>query len=102
MLRRIAVVGSSMQPTLCSGDRVYIATLGRQWWLRVGAIVVVQPPHSSMIIKRVQKIEPRTLQLCSDNSDVESNYHTRPIPLEWVVGRVVWVSRGAKAQSHQR
>lgn len=85
------VAGDSMHPTLNSRD-VVLALRVPAWLLRSGQIVVAQPQHAPVIIKRVAAVHPdRRLSLVSDNADTTSAYTQQPLPAACVLGLVVWV-----------
>jgi nickel-type superoxide dismutase maturation protease len=87
--RRFVVSGDSMLPTLSPGDRLLVARIGR---VKVGDIVVVRDPRypSRLICKRVVSADARHIVVRGDNPDASTDSRAfGPVPLEWVVGRVI-------------
>lgn len=88
VVRRVAVEGDSMRPTLVPGDRV-LAVRGRR--ARPGALVVVRDPRSAarLLVKRVVEVGPRGHVLAGDNRAASTDSRAfGPVPSVW--GRAVF------------
>ena len=73
VVRRIAVVGSSMEPTYRDGDRL---TAVRRWRrVRVGDVVVVPDPRDPRrpLLKRCAARDARRLDLRGDNPSASTD-----------------------------
>ena len=87
----LEVLGDSMEPTLCSGDRVMVDTTDQQP-SPAGLFAVWD--SISVIIKRVEHIpgsSPAMLKIKSDNPLHESA--TIPAADVTIIGRVIWSAR---------
>lgn len=85
------VHGSSMQPTLSSGDTLFLNTLDKT--VEVGDIVVIEPLPvfcGNSVIKRVTQIKDDKIWIEGDNK--ENSFDSRDvgwIPIESVLGVVI-------------
>lgn len=89
-LRRLEVVGSSMQPTLEPGERV-LTVRGRR--ARPGDLVVVPDPRvpTRLMVKRVVEASRTGLTLKGDNEMASTDSRTfGPVAAGSVRGRVVY------------
>jgi nickel-type superoxide dismutase maturation protease len=95
-VRRVAVKGGSMAPTLLDGDRLLV--LSRPWSpsarLVVGDIVAVPDPRlpGRVLVKRVASIDrsKHLVDVLGDAPDASSDSRDfGPVPLASVIGRVV-------------
>ncbi len=92
MLSVVKVVGSSMKPTLDSGDFVLTTRLFRR--LRVGDLVVCKHRQYDTIIKRVTSIEPSgTLKVAGDAPDSLQEEDFGPLSLEDIKSKVLFSIR---------
>ena len=88
-VRRLAIDGESMTPTLHSGDRV-IAVRAR---VRVGDIAAVRDPRTPerIIVKRVERVDPDGVTVVGDNRDASTDSrHFGRVPAQLLVGLVVY------------
>jgi nickel-type superoxide dismutase maturation protease len=88
--RRVVVDGPSMEPTLCSGDRLVVV---RRLRLRLGDVVAVRDPgHGSrMLVKRVVARSGDEVVVAGDNPDRSTDSRSfGPVGRRAVVGRVVY------------
>jgi nickel-type superoxide dismutase maturation protease len=95
-VRRVAVEGNSMEPTLLVGDRLLV--LARPWGsparLFVGDIVAVADPRlaTRILVKRIASIDRSagTVDVRGDAPDASTDSRQfGPVPLASVLGRVV-------------
>ncbi len=90
-LRRVTVIGASMEPTLREGDRLVVVTGMHP---RVGALVAVRDPRAAtdrMLVKRVKEIGRDGLDVRGDAASSSTDSRTfGPVPLALVEGTVVW------------
>lgn len=86
-VRRVAVVGDSMRPTLEPGDRV-LAVRGRR--PRPGDLVVVPDPRGGglLLVKRVAVVGPHGITVLGDNPAASTDSRTFG-PVSDVWGRAV-------------
>lgn len=96
-LRRVEVVGTSMEPTFLPGDRlVVLARLaGRPRWPAPGEVVAVGDPRdrSRLLVKRVFAVDRAsdTVDVRGDAPDASTDSRTfGPVPRSAVVGRAVY------------
>jgi len=93
-LRRVAVFGSSMRPTLLPGDHLLVLRRHRP---RVGDLVVVRSPSGREVVKRLTAISAAGVEVVGDNLDASTDSRTwGPLPKRALRGRVVY--RYAPAQ----
>lgn len=91
-LDRYVIAGCSMVPALRPRDTVLALRVPKQW-LRVGQIVVAQPPHAPFIIKRIAALhQSGMVSLASDNPAAVSEYTDAPLSNDVIRGIVVWVA----------
>ncbi len=95
-VRRVAVVGGSMHPTLREGDRlvVVVAVWGR-CRLAPGDVVALRDPREPwrVLVKRVAAVDRAAdvLEVRGDAPDASTDSRTfGPVPMTSVVGRVVY------------
>jgi inner membrane protease subunit 1 len=91
VIRRVAVVGNSMRPTLLPTDRLLVA--GRR--LRPGHLVALRDPRNParVIVKRVVSVDRSTGDVEVEGDNPEASTDSRafgPVPRSLVVGRVRW------------
>ncbi len=89
-VRRLEVLGASMQPTLEPGDRVLAVRTRRA---RPGDLVVVPDPRlpSRLVVKRVVERSGAGLTVRGDNEAASTDSRTfGPVPEGSVHGRVVY------------
>ena len=96
-VRRVQVVGPSMEPALRAGDRlVVVRRPGRtQPWPRPGDVVAVRDPRlpSRILIKRVSAVDRRqgTVDVRGDAPDASTDSRDfGPLARSAVVGRAVY------------
>jgi nickel-type superoxide dismutase maturation protease len=92
VVRRVTIVGSSMEPTLAPGDRLLVVPAGI---LRGGEIVAVPDPRDGarLLVKRVVSVDraTRLVSVKGDNADQSSDSRVfGPLPRRAIVGRVVY------------
>jgi signal peptidase I len=99
--RAITVVGSSMEPTFCSGDRL-LAVSRRLRAPRPGDVVVFRHPvaycEPRLLVKRLREVDPTAPTKLIVQGDAHDSLDSRafgPIALETVYGVVVARLRGA-------
>ena len=89
-MRRLAVEGDSMDPTLRAGDRVVAIRLP----IRAGDVVAVRDPRSParILVKRAASVGAGgAIDVRGDNpSSSTDSRHFGPVPRHLVVGRVVY------------
>jgi nickel-type superoxide dismutase maturation protease len=97
LLRRLEVVGPSMQPTLRPGDRLLAVRLPAAWPLRRGDLVVLHDPRHGAaappVVKRVVGVDGRRRQVevAGDNPAASTDSRTYgPVDRRQVVGRVLY------------
>jgi nickel-type superoxide dismutase maturation protease len=89
-IRRVAVSGGSMAPSLEAGDRLLVV---RGWPLREGAIVAVPDPrHSSrLLVKRVRRLDGDLVDVRGDNETASTDSRSFGlVPRSAVVGTVLY------------
>lgn len=91
-VRRVAVHGSSMLPTLVPGDRLVVMGL---WRVHAGDVVAVADPRnpSRLLVKRVAAVDRRAgmVTVVGDNQSASTDSRTfGPVPRRSLVGRVVY------------
>jgi nickel-type superoxide dismutase maturation protease len=87
--RRVVVRGSSMWPTLQSGDRLLVL---RRWSLTAGDVVAVRDPRdrTRLLVKRVSSVDGDEVRVAGDNPGWSTDSRTfGPIPRADVVGTVL-------------
>ncbi len=95
-VRRVAVVGGSMHPTLLEGDRLVAVT--PPWGgIRptAGDIVVLPDPRAAgrVLVKRVVSVDPGagTVDVRGDAAEASTDSRSfGPVPVASLVGRVVY------------
>jgi nickel-type superoxide dismutase maturation protease len=88
--RRVAVEGSSMEPTLTNGDRLVVV---RRLVPRVGDIVAVGDPRrpGRLLVKRVVSIDGTAIVIEGDNARSSTDSRAfGPVDRRAVVGRAVY------------
>jgi len=88
--RRVAVEGSSMEPVLTGGDRLFVMR-GRS--PRVGDIVAVRDPRDArrLLVKRVVSVRGAEVVLEGDNARASTDSRDfGPVDRRAVVGRAVY------------
>jgi nickel-type superoxide dismutase maturation protease len=78
-----------MLPTLRPGDRLLVARIGRP---RPDDLVVFRDPRvpSRLLCKRVVSTDVNHIVVRGDNPEASTDSRVfGPVPLEWVVGRVL-------------
>lgn len=89
-LRRLVVVGRSMQPTLEPGDRVVLLKSRRA---RPGDLVVVPDPRDGgrLVVKRAVGVSDGGIVVRGDNPEASTDSRVfGPVPASSVRGRVVY------------
>ncbi len=96
-VRRVEVVGSSMEPALSAGDRLVVVSLpwGPQPWPRPGTVVAVRDPRhpERILIKRVATVNhgQGTIEVSGDHPAASTDSRTfGPLPRSSMVGRAVY------------
>ena len=96
-LRRVEIVGDSMEPTLVAGDRLVVLRVpevGRAALLRPGRIVAVDDPRAPdrLLVKRVVgRATDGTLEVAGDNPGRSTDSRTfGPLAATSVLGIVVY------------
>jgi hypothetical protein len=93
MLRMIKVSGNSLEPRYREGDFVLAARipflLKR---LEPGDAVVLRHPYFGTLIKLVDTIatDGRSLRVVGLHPESVDSREFGPVPLEWLVGKVIW------------
>jgi len=98
LLRRLEVVGPSMQPTLVPGDRLLAVRLPAAWPLGPGDLVVLHDPRlprgdAPPVVKRVVGVGAgrRGVVVEGDNPAASTDSRTYgPVDRRQVVGRVLY------------
>jgi nickel-type superoxide dismutase maturation protease len=88
-LRRVAVEGTSMAPTLLPGDRLLVARLGR---IVPGHLVALPDPRhpGRLVVKRVAALSEGEVELLGDNPEHSTDSRSfGPVPLTSLRGRVL-------------
>jgi nickel-type superoxide dismutase maturation protease len=89
-VQRLAVTGSSMEPTLRPGDRVLVWKTTR---VRIGDIVAAPDPRQSdrTVLKRASEVGAREVRLVGDNPEHSTDSrHFGPVPSRSLLGKVVY------------
>jgi len=89
-LKSINYIGSSMNPTLKPGDRLFILPYAGQRIRRGDVVVFVPPRGDSKIIHRVVSVHSQGIRTRGDNNNELDQWFLSP---EHVLGRVVWAQR---------
>jgi nickel-type superoxide dismutase maturation protease len=96
-VRRVEVVGSSMEPALSAGDRLVVVSLpwGPQPWPEPGTVVAVRDPRhpDRILIKRVAAVHhgTGTIEVSGDHAAASTDSRTfGPLPRSSMVGRAVY------------
>jgi nickel-type superoxide dismutase maturation protease len=92
-IRRVAVSGRSMAPTLVPGDRLVVVRIPARWPLPSGALVAVPDPREGghLLVKRATPAGDGTLRLLGDNPVESTDSRVfGPVPRRAVWGRVVY------------
>lgn len=92
MLQLLKVTGESLSPLIQAGDFVLLLKLpGLLRKLNPGDIIVFRQPAYGILIKRVdsQQVDGAVMVsgLAEDSLD---SRQLGPIPLHWVIGKVIW------------
>jgi nickel-type superoxide dismutase maturation protease len=96
LFRRVAVVGSSMDPTVADGDRLLVLRLPRRARIRPGWVVAVadprnDPPTGPLLVKRVHRAAPGLVEVRGDNPVASTDSRQfGPVPRALVAGRVLY------------
>ena len=93
LLRRVEVVGTSMQPALRPGDRLLVVRAPSWWPLRVGGLVAVPDPREPgrLLVKRVEGIGPAGVDVRGDDPSRSTDSRTfGPVPRSSVVGPALY------------
>lgn len=88
--RRVVVTGSSMQPTLTSGDRLLVIRAGRP---RAGHLVVVPDPRQPdrLLVKRATEVRDGQVVVRGDNPASSTDSRDfGPMPFDVLKGRAVY------------
>ncbi len=91
LLRRVAIAGRSMEPTLHSGDWIIVAGLGRR--PRVGEIVLARDPREGrrFVLKRVAAVSENACTLLGDRPEESTDSRQfGPVALADVLGRAIF------------
>ena len=88
MLGRFDVRGKSMEPAIVEGQRIYTLRLSRSF-VKPGMVGIFSVEVGN-IVKRISKIDESTVLLSSDNSSTNSQFTEGPVPLDTLIGIVVW------------
>lgn len=87
-LSRVKVLGTSMAPRLEPGDRLLVRK-ARSY--RPDDVVAAHDPEGRLLVKRVAVIGPEGAVLLGDNfAESTDSRDFGPVPLEALVGRVVY------------
>lgn len=81
LIRLVEVTGTSMQPTLQSGDRALFVRC--PWW--VGSIVMADVGEDAPVVKRLENSREGWVYLCGDNQRVSKTYWIRPQQIRCVM-----------------
>jgi nickel-type superoxide dismutase maturation protease len=87
---RVVVTGSSMQPTLKSGDRLLVIRAGRP---RPGHLVVVPDPRQPdrLLVKRAAAVHGGAVTVRGDNPASSTDSRDfGPVPVQMLKGRAVY------------
>ncbi len=94
-IKAINYIGSSMNPTLKSGDRLEVIPFDRKRIRRGDVVVFIPPGGDTKIIHRVISVDFCGIRTRGDNSSHLDPWVLRP---DHIHGRVVW----AKRENRQR
>jgi nickel-type superoxide dismutase maturation protease len=88
--RRVVVTGSSMRPTLESGDRLLVVRAGRP---RPGHLVVMPDPRQPdrLLVKRAAAVRGGAVTIQGDNPASSTDSRDfGPVPVDALRGRAVY------------
>ena len=88
MLGRFDVRGKSMEPSIFEGQRLYTLRLPRLF-LKPGMVGIFSVEVGN-IVKRISRIDGSSVLLSSDNPSSNSQFTEGPVPLDTLIGIVVW------------
>ena len=88
MLGRFDVRGKSMEPAIVEGQRIYTLRLPRSF-VKPGMVGIFSAEVGN-IVKRISRIDESTVLLSSDNPSTNSQFTEGPVPLDTLIGIVVW------------
>lgn len=92
MLQILKVTGESLSPLIQAGDYVLMLKLrGSLRRLKAGDIIVFRHPAYGVLIKRVDSQQAGGEVVVSGVAeDSLDSRQLGPVPLHWVVGKVIW------------
>lgn len=89
MLKRVAVKGNSMEPTLREGQKLLVYKTKR---LKAGDVAVLKHPYYNIkIVKRVVGVLENAYTVAGDNKNASTDStHYGPVDRKNVIGRVLF------------